>query len=409
MRRISNPHKTYIEPTDSEISKYFKDQGYDPPKDMESFRSLLNGSSYFYRGEDPKNCLRSLEELRSIYQTLTPSDLDRLHHNKKMLSSLRLEQFEGNTPLEISFKAAVLANMTQKTQGDGEEEDDEYGENVCQYNQEKTERLQKIDRQIKANDFLKKVLQFGRDLNEEELKDLSEEDMKFLEYLSLFDEFVNIQASSIRTTEEDEFSRKKKSRPIREYAEVSKVSPIYYAMPHFSYKFATKQLNRVIGYEERFQKQILVLVIDDSGSMNEKEKRALVKAILVNRCQAVIKGDATLYVATYEADLDPFVKLETEEDCLAVVKKFFTFSRGGTDIQRAIEKISNMMENGKIDEFVLEGRNPQIVFLHDGQDHVDPDFEPSVPTHGFMLGQDNSNMKSICYNSSGSYTLFRVG
>lgn len=208
-------------------------------------------------------------------------------------------------------------------------------------------------------------------------------------------------------------SRKKalsqKISPMSEYGEVAAMTNISnIALPTFGYKFATKQV--LVKQAQQANKQMLVLLIDDSGSMNCSEKINWIWALLYNRLDAVIANKAVLYIGMFLNRLDEtnIIKVENKADAMRLIKRkwFPRLGGGGTDIGHAVETACAAIKRGKFGGHDLKGEKPEIVVINDGQDHVNASYKPDVITHGFILGDDNDGMKGMIKNCGGHYERF---
>jgi len=217
----------------------------------------------------------------------------------------------------------------------------------------------------------------------------------------------------------DKMQKKINHNRMTEYSQLNTMSNISQAgLPTFMYKLATKQL--MVKRPDQSSKQSLVLLIDVSGSMNTYQKLEWVKAIILNRLDAVIKQKAELFIVFFErvAFIDQsskshysykkvrHIKTKKEAIEMCLLNWMPSFNGGGTNIQKAIEQVCECIDNGKIGHYSFGGTKPQIVVMNDGQDRIDPSFTPKYTTHGFILGQNNQNMKKMCTSSGGIYKRF---
>jgi mannose/fructose-specific phosphotransferase system component IIA len=199
-----------------------------------------------------------------------------------------------------------------------------------------------------------------------------------------------------------------KAKQMTEYSQISRLMNVSsIMMPTFDFKFATKQL--VTKQAEQASKQLLVLLIDYSGSMSEREKISWVNAIVYNRLKAVMDNKAELLIGFFVESLDMsnMFYLKNKKDAMAFGKTFrFSPYGGNTNIQCAIEQVCDGIDKGKIGPYSVLNVNPQIVVMNDGQDMIDRRYKPKYVTNAFILGQDNHDLKSVIENSKGHYERF---
>lgn len=172
-------------------------------------------------------------------------------------------------------------------------------------------------------------------------------------------------------------------------------------MPTFDYKFATQQL--IVKRQVQGRKQTLFYIIDDSGSMAAQEKVAWVKALTINRLEAVYDGKAELMIGWFITDLDytniQYIRNKTEAKRFYDRKFYGRFNGGNTNVEQAVKTAIDVMQK------LAQVTKPEIVVINDGEDLVN-NFKPSVRVHGFILGRDNITMQKMCGVSGGTYTRY---
>ena len=234
------------------------------------------------------------------------------------------------------------------------------------------------------------------------LFELSDEDSKLLDSLALLKDDKDIESHATPT--------KNELVQMTEFTQVGNMANMSQMMlPNFIPKFATRNL--IVKKRIERKKQTLILMIDDSGSMNSVSKKVWVKALIWNRVLAVLNKKAELYILTFERNADIYGThyLSTPEQAEKFMKSdwFPRFSGGGTDIQNAMEEVMKCLDEKRLGCcHITDLENPQLVIINDGQDHIDPTFVPKIVTHSFILGQDNNNLKTVVTNSGGTYKRF---
>ena len=196
---------------------------------------------------------------------------------------------------------------------------------------------------------------------------------------------------------------------MNEFGQVGRLSNMsQIGMPTFNVKLAQKALQ--VRDVEQAAKQILIFLIDISGSMSCYDKISWIKALMHNRLTAVKAGDAELFVVPFEmkAFLDKVTAVRTAEEAIRLggLGWYPEICGGDTDVEEAVRQVCNSIDRGNIGGHALNGVKPEIVVINDGQDDVDPSFCPKYKTHGFILGRDNDGMKGMIKNCGGLYERF---
>lgn len=247
---------------------------------------------------------------------------------------------------------------------------------------------------------------------------LNQEQIELLKQLSIFDKQEGLAAKKIKSEEEDPLSKTKEFVRMRKFSDIARLENKSVMLdPDFEEKMLKKSFYLEKGIKVKEMKQSLIMLIDDSGSMSNYKKIGWVKALMLNRCNEVAKGDAELFICTFESELDRnrWVVIRDKEQALAAYKNFdniFGFNRGGTDVQGVLEEAVDWIDKGFVNgedgnTYSFEGNRPQICIINDGQDRVDPMFIPKIETHAFILEGSNDKLKNSCRRSGGSYNSFR--
>jgi len=428
------PHKNYITPSKKEIEHVVKKMNLQGTYSVQLVQDIANLTSF----PEDERAKAFTKPSTWNYDNVEPKEGETqekaeervFEFNKKaqeFLKNIDVSVFNGDTPLEQALNIAhSLSNQGaggRKGKGGATEEEElpifqgnQSGANIAKKLKENAEMVGKI---MPADSFTEKALLGDQDpsvFNGVRAGQLGAENLDVLKKLSILNRKGNIKAYRSKSKEDDPSARKTRMLRIQQYSEVQKVGAIQLAMPTFNYKVATKQLEIKKGVRISFNKQVLILLIDDSGSMHDSDKIGWVKALLLNRCEQVSQGNAELYICTFESRLDPhWLVIKTREECLHVWEKFnkyFQFGRGGTDMQRAIENTIEFIKKGSVPtkegEVSFNGDRPQICIINDGQDHIKEGWYPKVVTHGFILEGDHEGMQKFCIRSGGSYQEFSV-
>lgn len=113
--------------------------------------------------------------------------------------------------------------------------------------------------------------------------------------------------------------------PMLEYIESTQGSLIEKLLPNYHRKLAQKDLfvRKQVSYEKR--SQTVAILVDNSGSMDQPNKRAWVTALLFNRFKACKEGNITLYISTFIDEPDGFTKVTAKDNVEKFIKKKFCF------------------------------------------------------------------------------------
>jgi hypothetical protein len=444
----TTPYRNYIAPGKGLVKSTASDIGFDSNYSYPLVKDIANYLSHPEEDRDKaftKPSEWDFDIPAHLYPTREHREREqrrRIDYNKNVqdfIKSMDFDKVDGETPLEQALNTVAALNASSgggkgspkqgsgkggaqsqgtSAEGDGEGEMQIFrggsaggGDSIAKQTLERMEMLQKIE----PNSFADKVFGGDKDmLSGVRATKISKEHLKLMDKIAVFDAHGKIKAAKRKTLEEDEFSKKKRHLMISRYNEVARVSAFNYAFPSFDYKMATKQLIREKGIKFDEARQCLVLLIDDSGSMCCNQKISWIKALLLNRCNEVEKGNAELYICCFETDLDPnWIVVRTPEEAKDVwdnFRSYFRLDGGGTDMQKCIDDAITILKSGQVPTkngpVTIEGIRPQICIINDGQDHVDRGYIPSIETHGFILEGSHGEMKKFCKRSGGSYMEF---
>lgn len=157
----------------------------------------------------------------------------------------------------------------------------------------------------------------------------------------------------------------------------------------FDYLFMTKSFRYFESYSRKTLPRHWLVLIDDSGSMNNTQKISWVMALLSVIAEDIIKSDGVAYIAMFEEDLSPFWKMDSRESIQAFMTQFRGGHGGDTDIQGALKNVATQLRTGTLEGWDGISHNVpselEIFIVNDGQDDIDSDFVPPAKTHSLML------------------------
>ena len=198
-----------------------------------------------------------------------------------------------------------------------------------------------------------------------------------------------------------------KVRQIKGFDELGSLRQYEWALPE-SYRLM-RVATRATSIRERAKridkKQLLYLIVDCSGSMDDPQRIGKACGIVMNRLKAVANEDAEVYLAFFAEKLyDEFsAKNAKEARALMMMVENHNFSGGGTAIANcaklAAERINKMMEK---DPMLTR---PEIAIVTDGQDNVKSltrdDFGKTV-VHAFIVDSTNKDLVNFARSTGGS-------
>lgn len=210
---------------------------------------------------------------------------------------------------------------------------------------------------------------------------------------------LGLETSLEKKEIENNRSNKKKIRNMNSYSEATKANKSAMIMPNYEDKMIKKELSIKVKVKPEAKKQMLTMLLDDSGSMNCVSKQSHVRAVLMNRLESVIEGKSKLKFYLYESGRYGYKEVNNLKDAQELYKNISHRrpSGGGTHIGRVLQETINEIWD-------LPGyHHPEIMIVNDGDDHVNPDEIDlkGVRINVVMLGTTNPNLKAIAEKSGG--------
>lgn len=192
-----------------------------------------------------------------------------------------------------------------------------------------------------------------------------------------------------RKTEEDPEHRDFSIRDIDSVRELGKVQEKHlHAIPEYEdlllYRATRGELTSLKSVKPA--KKTLFVMIDDSGSMDESEKKDLVRLTLL-KIREKLDENTSAYVFSFESDLyDEYTKLNERMPEMS-------FNGNGTDINAALNSLYKRMQDFNLEKY-------SILIINDGQDN--PGDKPApCPVSALMLMQENPQLKTLTEKSGG--------
>ena len=412
----TQPHSCYTPPSKVQLNSYFRGSGFYGTYSPSMALEICNAYSHLMMGGRPQDSF-----------TGPGTGNERYDSNVKQFLSTLDYSYEGRSPMAKALSViATIYNQKSsdnesRNEGDREDDalpfftDEQGGAKLAHMVNNDFDMYEKL---MPKGSYTQKTLnEDGTKLNSVAAASLNIDQLKVLNKLSRLKIYENeIAAHKEITWKVNPMSTDVKLVPLTNFAQSLKVSPIQRAMPHYQYKLATKQVMPKEHIKYTIKKQCLAFLVDDSGSMSSQYKLEWVKALLHNRIDQVMRGEAELYICTFEDELDsnawlPVRNYEEAQEVLKHFDDYFRFDRGVTDIQKSVNTAIEQIKTGTMRDkngniIVVDSIKPQICVINDGDDYVSPSYNPEFTVHGFILGQKNENMKKMCEKSGGIYEEF---
>lgn len=184
-------------------------------------------------------------------------------------------------------------------------------------------------------------------------------DIKIKAYL---EEKVNLSTSLDKKLVENNSSRKKQSKLMTSYGQVMKTNKTQMILPNFNDKLVKKELTVREKVKPEEKKQMLTMLLDDSGSMSSLAKQSYVRAVLMNRLESVIDGKSKLNFYLYESKRYGKKEITNLKQAQDLYKDISLRSPngGGTNIGLVLQETVNEIHN------VPGYHHPEIMIVCDG-------------------------------------------
>lgn len=278
-----------------------------------------------------------------------------------------------------------------------------------------------IIEKIKPNSFIEKTL----DLNEynpaTNLNAIMDNETK--DILNVENTIDSIQQWSIKNKKKIRLnikSKKKKTMPLTTLGQLPKVAIREHLHPMFNYKLISKQLKYKDRYVVDDEKQLSIVLIDDSGSMSSQLKIAWRNAVLHNRLQAVDDGRSDLLLFFYETDIhrEYIVNEESSIKPTALYNKLSKHNPcgGGTNIQYALTLSMKKAEDYiKKHKQITHELPVNIIIVCDGQDTFDyssgmearnkvcKETNMNFIVNGVIIQTKHYDLKRFCEDTGGKF------
>lgn len=201
-------------------------------------------------------------------------------------------------------------------------------------------------------------------------------------------------------------SNERKKFQMDNHNQITKIRKSAMMSETFDEKFIKKELdvNEKVKPEEK--KQILYMLLDDSGSMRCKVKQTYVRAVLLNRLESVVDGKSELMFYLYESKRYNEMEVKDKKAAQKLYKDI-SLRRpggGGTYIGHILQETIDEIHNKK------GYHDPEIMIVCDGDDKVNPDDlkYKGVRINVVLLGTTNKDLERIAKETGGFFTCEKL-
>lgn len=412
---ITVPHPSYEEPTPAEKEEVL---GEEPSEDINVF---IHTYSHEKLGGDRNDAFTE-----HSWRTQPHEDI---------IEEIDYDEFTGDTPLEKAHSYSEWLKHLEKERREAEEGegDPDARKKLKDAAKKGMTALREFQRLKKENEFAYGELAGNVS---PEAAVLKPRDKKVLEALSKISKLPTISLGKSKKLVPDPGGKIIRTEVFEDFSDLPLVDHEDLNSPLFIKEALDGDILIQKQYSHKDLKQIIFLLIDRSGSMYSHVKQSYVKAVLLHLFEQVRKGDATVYVSSFEVGVDFYAKIDSEEVARKFLRAFNSIGGGGTDIQSCVEHTQRCILNGKlerhevpswfswfddqaeeikkdlvraigkdhIDPISLQNvASPEVLVVNDGEDPIDPGWVPAYPLHTIILGEQNMPLRAACLASKGTY------
>lgn len=235
-----------------------------------------------------------------------------------------------------------------------------------------------------------------------------EEMLRIARHLDKLSEFTNAQADPTPDPNGEEVVL----RDIQDLGELGRASQSAYTLPpRLRLKQAAMGETQIREPQTRHdKKQLLYMVVDGSGSMLEYNCLAASRAagVVMNRLQAVIDGDAELYLRFFDETLREQEyhanSPESAQELMRIVSSPLSYMGDDTRFRQPLEvasqHVQKLMESQGL-------RDPELIFITDGEATVPPiETLHGIKMHTVQVGESENVRLSALARKSGGLGLY---
>lgn len=218
---------------------------------------------------------------------------------------------------------------------------------------------------------------------------------------------IDIVQNGLSKSQDNFVPGKPKEIKVRKFAR--SVSDIRYcsssalAMPPdlFWLIYAKGQLEVSLPHKKVTTKQIKVVLLDDSSSMDTTFKKDWLVKIFGTILLDILAGNSVMYFSPFLTMRNPLWKIETEEDVQSFCDNFHYGSGGGTSLADFLPELITQIQSGTVDGLPINPKT-EILIVNDGQD-LPGEFTSPIPIHCISVEDYNADVHATCAQTKGQY------
>jgi uncharacterized protein with von Willebrand factor type A (vWA) domain len=373
-------------------------ENYSTPtaKDIETKASVWKQSAVDQIKELARVCYFKMIEDKDYFKPeyadfskFSGDEKEALSKKKELYDKIYDTYIPGFTPLEQAI--AIFKKIQQEGKETGKKEDKN------DFTLDKQFMLD-FDREVYSDPNINEQL---------ELNDVSKtRKMSVLDKISIIGQLgsqfkVEKEVDEKIVSNSDTYAKKMMS----DYAQIAQVDLYQKLFPNFPVKLLTKDLIVNVPVDRKEQKQKIIIILDESGSMWETFKQDWVNAIMIDRLKYVLKGEAEVFFSYFVSNPNEmhFQHIHNRE---TVMKFWQTFSNepdgGMTKVGEMVNHIAASIENKKLCnlDIDLSEEKPEILVINDGDDNIHSNAFP-YKVNAICLGTMNNQLKDLCIAAKG--------
>lgn len=313
---------------------------------------------------------------------LTPQQWESLQNSFKDFISKEVEKVGSSEwdQVEAYFRQLVDSEPTEQTEAEGIA--------LASIDSDKADS--------KNGESIESILDLKEELLDRETSEIAEQVLQNIggieaakKYSAIVDAAITASMTRDNKKKEEGGNYKKFDSMPANIKDLARVSEKAYLLPEMQtlglYKLLNGELSAIKPVEQNPKE--LFVILDDSGSMDNSFKKAIVRLILLKVRKRALAGiKSTLFM--FEADL-----YQNNPCDLANGMPYISFGGGSTNVQRSLITLKGIIKN----------QNASVLVINDGEDTVSSDFIPVVRTVAITIGTNNTGLQKACERSKGQY------
>lgn len=396
--KATRPDEYYLAPEIEELVNRLKQHDMTKGVDLSTTKAAMDAASFQLRGAPVQKSFMDLgltdnpEMARAIQEAVSAVDFNELTGKTPVQKAVSF------TALINSVKGGMPGMMNRSQQGQSIEQQIR----ELMKNQQAAGGLKSSD-----NEIAKELLEFDDENPEVSLAKLSNIDKETLTALAAIQKIGAIQSKRVKKLVASPAGLITKPKLMTDYSQLPMLADFSdMIMPDFPARLGNMDLLVKEKFQEEFAKLCALLMIDASGSMCSDWKQGYVRAIMLHYFDLLEKGQASLYIGTFEQQIQGIKKISNATEAKEFFSKYRAGRGGMTDVNGVIEAAQAGFQQGRVGEFKIPfDEIPELIVINDGQDPVEPTkYDRAV--HAISLEVENPNLKDVCEQSGGSFNVF---